>query len=92
MSSGPDFYTIALAIGVIVLIGTFFCLVGSGIVMRVRQLARWHDGTAERQRAAIEHERKHGATPLWLKAIRVALVAAFVGIVGLRLWMRMSHA
>ena len=92
MASGFDLYTIALAVGVTAVFGLFFWLVGSGIVTRIRQLARWHDGAAERQRAAIEHEAKHGPPPLWLKAIRVVLIAALLGIVGLRLWMHMGHA
>ena len=92
MSAGTDLFTIILAAGVIAVFGVFFWLVGSGIVMRVRQLAWWHDGAAERQRASLEHEAKHGPAPLWLKTMRVALVAALVGILGLRLWMRMAHA
>ncbi|MCI5075928.1 hypothetical protein [Oricola sp.] len=75
-----------LAAGVIALFVMFFWHVAKSYVGSARRIVDYLDNSSQRRRAALEHEAKFGKAPLWLRALRGALVASAVGLMAVAFW------
>ena len=89
MNQTFDLQTILLAVGVIAVFGLFFGYVVYRFVSYGRRMSTMLDTRAERHRARVAYEEKHGMPPAWKQAgrrlIQILLVLAALGLAWFRL-------
>ena len=90
MSESFDPMTMLLALGVIVVIGGFFAYVGYRFWSYGKQLATTLDTRSQRQRERLEYEEKHGAPPVWKRALARLVQALFITVMLGLVWYRLK--
>jgi hypothetical protein len=91
-ASSYDIWLIGLAAAVIVLFAAYFWHVARTMIGTARSFSNYLDTRAERQRAAYDHERRHGKPPLWLRSVRFLLITLMACGMAALLWNKIRVA
>ncbi len=91
MSGVPDGTVWILAVLVAALFVWFFWTTGASLLRYARRLITTIQDWPEIRRAMTEAEAQSGGRyPLWLRAVRVLLVLAMIGLVAVIVWRKIA--
>ena len=89
MNEALDPSAVLIAVAVVAVLGSFFGYVAYRFWRSGRRISDLLDTGAQRRRAQLESEARHGAPPPWKQALRrlvqILLVLAALGLAWLRL-------
>lgn len=92
MSGQLDWTILPLAVGLCALFAWFFWRVGASMLHVGRLLVQTIQDWPQIRRAMVEQEaRSGGRFPFWLRAARVLLIIAMIGLVLLLVWRKLMN-